>query len=166
MNKVLKTVIYIAIAIIIVGLILYPKLKSEEHGPEITPQQGSTVLPVEAKIIKPQRIENIIKITGAILANESVALKSEISGKVERIYFQEGQRIKKGDLLLSINDDEIVAQLERLKYTQKLNEDIEYRQRQLLEKEAISREEYEIALTTLNTTQSDIKETEARLEKH
>jgi membrane fusion protein (multidrug efflux system) len=49
---------------------------------------------------------------------------------------------------------------------QTLNEDIEYRQRQLLEKEAISREEYEIALTTLNTTQSDIKEREARLAKH
>lgn len=166
MNKVVRTVLFIMIAVVIVGLILYPKLKPEEKGPNIVVQQGSSMIPVEAKIIKPERIENIIKITGAILANESVALKSEISGKVEKIYFQEGQRVKKGDLLLAINDDEIVAQLERLKYTRKLNEDIEYRQRQLLEKEAISREEYEIALTTLNTTQSDIKETEARLEKH
>ncbi len=166
MNKVVRTVLYSVIAIVIVGLILYPKLTSEEQGPQISPMEGRSVLPVEAKIIRPQRIENIIKITGAILANESVALKSEISGKVEKIYFQEGQRVKKGDLLLSINDDEIVAQLERLKFTQKLNEDIEYRQRQLLDKEAISREEYEIALTTLNTTQSDIKQTEARLAKH
>ena len=166
MNKVVRSVLFVLIAIIIVGLILYPKLKMEEQGPQISPQQESSILPVEAKIIEPQRIENIIKITGAILANESVSLKSEISGKVEKIYFQEGQRVKKGDLLLSINDDEFVAQLERLKYTQKLNEDIEYRQRQLLDKEAISREEYEIALTTLNTTLSDIKQTEARLAKH
>jgi membrane fusion protein (multidrug efflux system) len=95
-----------------------------------------------------------------------VVLKSEISGKIEGIYFKEGQRVAKHDLLLTINDDEIYAQLERLKYTQKLNEDIEYRMRQLLEKEAISREEYEIALTTLNTTLSDIKEREARIAKH
>jgi membrane fusion protein (multidrug efflux system) len=166
MNKAIRTVLFIAIAIVIVGLILYPKLKPEEKGPDLAVQQGSSVIPVEVKIIQPERIENIIRITGAILANESVALKSEISGKIEKIYFQEGQRAKKGDLLLSINNDEIVAQLERLKYTQKLSEAIEYRQRQLLEKEAISREEYEIALTTLNTTQSDIKETEARLAKH
>lgn len=166
MNKVVRTVLYMVIAIVIVGLVLYPKLKPEQQGPQVAQEQTRTILPVEAKIIRPQRIENIIKVTGAILANESVALKSEISGKVERIYFQEGQRVKKGDLLLSINDDEIVAQLERLKYTQKLNEDIEYRQRQLLDKEAISREEYEIALTTLNTTLSDIKQTEARLAKH
>ena len=166
MNKTVKTLLSLVIAIIIIGLILYPKLKPEEQGPQASPQQKSSVLPVEAKIIIPQLIENAIKITGAILANESVAIRSEISGKIERIYFQEGQRVKKGDLLLNINDDEIFAQLERLKYTQQLNDDIEYRMRQLLEKEAISREEYEIALTTLNTTLSDIKEREARLAKY
>ena len=166
MKKTVRNILYVFIILIVLGLILYPKLKPEEAGPAASQQRQRSVLPVEAKVIAPQRIDNIIKITGAILANESVELRSEISGKIEEIHFQEGQRIKKGELLLAINDDEMLAQVERLKYTQKLNEDIEYRQRQLLEKEAISREEYEIALTTLNTTQSDIKETEARLAKY
>lgn len=166
MNKVLKSVLFIIIVIIIVGLILYPKLKQEENQPSMASPQEQSITPVEAKIINPERIENVIRVTGAIIANESVALNIEISGKIEKIYFQEGQRVKKGDLLLTINDDEIVAQLERLKYTQKLNEDMEYRMRQLLEKEAISREEYDISLTTLNTTLSDIKEREARIAKH
>ena len=166
MNKVLKSILFLIIGIIIVGLILYPKLQKEENQPSITSTQERSITPVEAKIINPERIENVIKVTGAIIANESVALKIEISGKIEKIYFQEGQRVKQGDLLLTINDDEIVAQLERLKYTQKLNEDMEYRMRQLLEKEAISREEYDISLTTLNTTLSDIKEREARIAKH
>ena len=166
MNKIIKTVLFIIIAVLILGFILYPKFKPAETGPEVTQERGRSILPVEAKVIMPQQIENVIKITGAILANESVNLRSEISGKIEKIYFEEGMKVKEGDLLLTINDDEIVAQYERLKYTRKLNEDIEYRQRQLLEKEAISREEYEIALTTLNTTKSDIKEREARLAKH
>jgi len=166
MNKVLKSVLFLIIVIIVVGLILYPKLKKEENQPSMAYSQERSITPVEVKIINPERIENIIRVTGAIIANESVALKIEISGKIEKIYFQEGQRVKKGDLLLNINDDEIVAQLERLKYTQKLNEDMEYRMRQLLEKEAISREEYDISLTTLNTTLSDIKEREARIAKH
>ena len=166
MNKTIRSVLFIVIAIIIVGLLLYPKLKPKQIGPQVSTQKNRSVLQVEGKIINPKRIENIIKITGAILANESVAMRSEISGKVENIYFEEGNRVKKRDLLLTINDDEIVAQYERLKYTQKLNEDIEYRLRQLLEKEAISREEYEIGLTTLNTTLSDIKEREARIAKH
>jgi membrane fusion protein (multidrug efflux system) len=166
MNNILKTILFLIIAIVIIGLILYPKLKPEEQGPVMASPQTSAVVPVEAKIIQPDRIENVIKVTGAIIANESVALRVEISGKIETIHFMEGQRIKQGDLLLTINDDEIVAQLERLKYTQKLNEDMEYRMRQLLEKEAISREEYEISLTTLNTTLSDIKERESRISKH
>ncbi|MCG8306521.1 MAG: efflux RND transporter periplasmic adaptor subunit [Cytophagales bacterium] len=166
MNKVIKSVLFFVITIVIIGLLLYPKLKSEEIAPRVSAQKGKSILQVEAKIINPTRIDNMIKITGAILANESVAIRSEISGKIEKIFFEEGNRVKKGDLLLTINDDEIVAQYERLKYTQKLNEDIEYRLRQLLEKEAISREEYDIGLTTLNTTLSDIKEREARLAKH
>ena len=155
------------IILIILGFLLYPKFKPQETGPAVSsgPQQGGP-LSVEAKVINPRQIEDSIKVTGAILANESIALRSEISGKVEKIYFKEGQRVKKGDLILSINDDEIVAQVERLKYTQKLNESIEYRQRQLLEKEAISREEYDIALTTMKTTESDLKEREARMAKH
>lgn len=166
MNKTIRSILFFAIAIIIIGLLLYPKLKPEQIGPQLPSQKSKSILQVEAKVINPERIENNIKVTGAILANESVSLRSEISGKIEKIYFEEGNRVKKGDLLLTINDDEIVAQYERLKYTQKLNEDIEYRLRQLLEKEAISREEYEIGLTTLNTTLSDIKEREARIAKH
>lgn len=166
MNKTIKSIIYIFIAAILLGWILYPKFKPEDKNPQISSPTRSSVLPVEAKIINPQHIENAIKITGSILANESVSVRSEISGKIEDILFQEGQRVRKGDLLLSINDDEVLAQLERLKYTKQLNDDIEYRMRQLFDKEAISREEYEIALTTLNTTLSDIKELEARAAKY
>ena len=166
MNKILKSVLFIVIAGVIVGMILYPKFKTEEKGPDMSSGQGRSVLPVEVKVISPKRVENIIKITGAVIPNESVSIRSEVSGKIENIYFREGQRIKSGDLLLTINDEEIVAQLERLRYTQQLNEEIEFRQRQLLEKEAISREEYDIALTTLKTTLSDIKEREARISKH
>jgi len=167
MKKTVKTIIYILIILIILGFILYPKLIPKESSPDVASGPNRSLkTPVEARIIAPQIKENIIKITGAILANESIALRSEISGKIENIYFQEGQRVKKGDILLSINDDEILAQVERLKFTRQLNEEIEYRQRQLLEKEAISREEYDIALTTLKTTGSDLKEREARLAKH
>lgn len=167
MKKSLKTIIYIIIILIILGFILYPKLVSLDDAPAISAGPAKkTVLPVDGKIVNPMQIENIIRVTGAILANESIALRSEISGKVEKIYFKEGQHINTGDLILSINDDEIVAQVERLKYTQQLNESIEYRQRQLLDKEAISREEYDIALTTLKTSGSDLQEREARLSKH
>jgi membrane fusion protein (multidrug efflux system) len=167
MKKASKILIYIVVILAIVAFILYPKLRSDKSaGSAAAAPRGDTKLPVDVKVVEPQAIENNIRISGAILANESIALRSEISGKIEQIFFEEGQRVQKGDLILSINDEEISAQVERLRFTQQLNEGIEYRQRQLLEKEAISREEYDIALTTSKTTSSDLKEREARLSKH
>jgi len=166
MKRSVKLVLVVAIFLTIAAIFLYPRLKPE-NNPGLTPmREASSTLPVDVKIVHPRTIENMIRVTGTVLPNESVEMQSEISGRVEKIFFKEGQQIKKGDLLLTINDEEIRAQVERLRYTRKLNEDSEYRQRQLLEKEAISREEYEIALTTLNTTLADIKEREAILAKH
>jgi membrane fusion protein (multidrug efflux system) len=166
MRKTTKTVLFVVIFLAIAAFIIYPRVKDQERSAGAPVARNVSALPVDVKIIQPRQIEHVIRITGTILANESVALKSEISGRIESILFNEGQRVKKGDILLTINDEEIKAQVERLRYVQKLNEDSEYRQRQLLDKEAISREEYEIALTTLNTTQADIKEKEAILAKH
>ena len=167
MKHIVRNILIALIALMVLAFALYPKLKPRGGRPAgAAAAGGPMMLAVEAVHIQPQRLENIIRSTGAIMANELVELRSEIPGRVQRIHFREGQAVKKGDLLFEIDDQEIRAQVERLRFVQKLNEDIEFRQRQLLEREAISREEYEIALTTLNTTISDLKEREARLFKH
>ncbi|MBV6642546.1 MAG: efflux RND transporter periplasmic adaptor subunit [Cyclobacteriaceae bacterium] len=166
MNKTVKRILYIGIVIVILGAIIYPKLPDGDSsamagGPATRPK-----LTVDGLVLAGQELKNQINITGTILADESVLLNSEVAGKVSEILFEEGQFIKKGKLLVKLNDDEIKADLERLRFILKLNEDNEYRQKQLLEKEAISREEYETALTTLNTSQAEIRVLQARLEKH
>ena len=168
MNKVLKQVIVIFIIITVLFLILNYKIgffNNDKVTIASPAAQRNAAIPVSAEIIKPKELSNKIKVTGTILANESVELKSEITGKVSNIYFNEGDRIPKGKLLFSINDDELNAQLEKLKYNKKLYEDNEYRQKRLLEKEAISKEEYEIALTELNTIEADIKLLQTQIEK-
>ena len=123
----------------------------------------SSALPVSGYLIRPQEMENKIRVTGSVQANESLELKSEISGVIEGIFFEEGQAVKQGDLLVKLNDDDLQAQKERLQYNKKLFEDNEFRQRTLLEREAISIEEYEIALTELRTSEADIKLLEVQI---
>ena len=134
-------------------------------GPIGTETQAETALPVSAVVVKPQALDDKLVVTGTLLANEAVEITSEITGIVERIYFKEGSKIKKGDLLLTLNVDDQEAQLEKLRFSKKLIETSEYRQRQLLEKEAISQEEYDIALTEVNTINADIKVLEAQIAK-
>ena len=86
---------------------------------------------VLAVIATSKPLDNNLRITGSLTANESVELKSEVSGVVEKILFKEGQPVNKGQLLVELNSDEFKAELEILEYSKKLNEDIEYRQKQL-----------------------------------
>lgn len=158
------------IIVAILALLAIPKLglfkKAEPgNGTNGGGGQGGGKLPVEALIIKPGRLDNKLVVTGSVLANESLELKSEVSGKITKLAFQEGSFVKKGQLLIQINDEEIRAQLLKQKYNQKLNEDNEFRQRKLLEKEAISQEEYDNALNRLNTTIADLQLLEAQLDK-
>lgn len=164
-----KQIITGSIIVVVVLLLAIPKLgwfSSKNTGGDAKGSPGGPPpLPVEAIVVKPSKLDNKLVVTGTVLANESLELKSEISGKITRIAFQEGSAVKKGSVLIQINDEEIRAQLIKQKHNQKLNEDNEFRQRKLLEKDAISQEEYDNALNRLNTTVADVQLLEAQLAK-
>ena len=166
----MKRILVILIVLAVIFLVALPKLgwlnKEINNSQTGTlPAGGSNRLPVEVIVLKAENLDNKLIITGSILANESLELKSEVSGKITLLNFKEGSVTKKGELLVQINDEEIRALLEKQRYNQKLNKDIEYRHRILLKKEAISQEEYDNALNRYNTTISDIKLLEAQLQK-
>jgi membrane fusion protein (multidrug efflux system) len=167
MSKKTKNLAYVLAAIAIVLIVASPKLKlfnkTEENANAVFADNSG--IPIAAYVLEPQQLNNKIFATGTIVANEEVELRSEISGKITRIHFQEGSRVKKGDLLVKINDAELQAQLEKQKYQKALLEDREYRQRMLLKREAISQEEYDLALNELNKVKAEIVFIEAQISK-
>lgn len=159
------TILGIVILLVLPKLGLWNSEKKPSAKNDQSANRASSALPVEAMRITTSKLDNVVVITGSVQANESLELKSETAGKITRIYFEEGRAVKKGDLLLQVNDVEIKAELTKQKFNKKLNEGIEFRQRKLLEKEAISQEEYDNALNKLNTSQADIAVLEAQEEK-
>lgn len=162
-----KTLITVGVVVAIAALLIVPKLDlfKSKKGPAADAPRGPGKMAVEAITVRPSRLDNKLIVTGSVQANESLELKSEVSGKIASITFSEGKTVKKGEVLVLIHDEETRAQLEKQKYNRKLNQDNEFRQRKLLEKDAISQEEYENALNRLNTTTADIRLLEAQLEK-
>jgi membrane fusion protein (multidrug efflux system) len=164
MKKRLKLIVIIIVVFIVAVLIALPKLSST--GNEAPAQQNmNAALPVKAHILKEEKLANNIVTSGTVLANEEVELKSEEAGKITNILFKEGSKVKKGDLLVKINDAELRAQLEKAKYNLKLLEDREYRQRVLLEREAISQEDYDVSLNELNVVKAEIELVKAQIDK-
>jgi membrane fusion protein (multidrug efflux system) len=122
-------------------------------------------IPVNVMIVKDTTISNNIDVTGTIDANEKVNLISEVAGRITGIYFTEGSYVKKGQLLVKVNDQDLVASLKQNAYQIALAKQNESRNKQLLQKEAISEVEYETSLTSLNTLNAQADMIKAQIAK-
>lgn len=167
MNKTVKTIL-ILVAATAIGYLLYTKVFS---GNDETNMAGPTGGPMAEKVavdvfvVSTTAFQNKITSTGTVIPNEDVELRSELSGRVTNINFTEGARVKKGQLLLTVNDADLRAQLKKLESNRSLYSDMEKRQRTLLEKEYISRQEYDQVSNQLATANADIQALRASLAK-
>jgi membrane fusion protein (multidrug efflux system) len=170
MKKQTKIFLVLGIILLLAVAYFYPRLGTQPAGEGAAPagqNGGGNAEPLVVNVVqlKKETLNNQLQVSGTILPNESVDIKPEISGLVTKVNFKEGQYVTKGTPLVYLNDNELQAQYQRLQYTQKLVQTQESRQKQLLAREAISQEEYDIVLNQYNTALSDIKLVQAQLEK-
>ena len=162
--KIVKNIIFIILALAFAGAIVYKILLSKPAQMRVG-GLTRTDLPVNMQVVKPEKFTETLSVIGSIEANESVVLKSEVSGKITGIFFNEGQYVEKDKLLIKVYDDDLQAQLAKAQANFKLTEDVEARQRQLLDKEAISRQEYDVSYANLQAAQADIALLTAQISK-
>jgi len=162
--KIVKNIILTVIVLAFAGAILYKAMWSKP-AQVIATGLPRVALPVSMQVIKPESFTETLSVIGSIEANESVVLKSEISGKITGIFFSEGERVEKGTLLIKVYDNDLQAQLTKAQANLRLTEDVEARQRQLLEREAISRQEYDVSFTNLQIAQADVALLTAQISK-
>lgn len=64
--------------------------------------------------VEPKMLEERIVAAGTVRASERVEIQTEIAGRVLTIGFQEGQPVRKGAILVKLDDVELRAGLERI----------------------------------------------------
>ena len=122
-------------------------------------------VPVKALIIQPSKLNYSVHATGTLLAYEEVELRSEISGRVTNILFEEGQAVKKGTLLIKMQDADLKAQLKKVQLQIELAASDESRNKILLEQKGISQQDYDVALNKLNSLKADADYIQAQINK-
>ena len=174
MNKKNKIIVFAAISLLILGMLFLPKIKGLfGSGNEKTPGTPGRMpggarqqLSVTATVLETQTLRSDLYIArGILLPDEEVDLTFETSGKITDIYFTEGATVQKGQLLAKINDAPLQAELKKLKAQMPLAEDRVYRQKTLLEKDAISQETYQSVNTELEKLKADLELIESRIEQ-
>jgi len=167
----MKWGVVVVIGLFVVGMIAYPsinrKMTASRNASEAVPSADPTlrrqVLNINAEIVKQQVMTDKIIRTGSSIPDEEVDLSFESSGKLIAIYFKEGTHVKEGDLLAKINDKPLQAQLKKLEAEVPLARDRVYRQRTLLEKDAVSQEAFEQVTTDYEKLMADIELVKANI---
>ena len=122
-------------------------------------------LRVSAIVVQTVPFAESVMSTGTLIAEEGVELQAETNGKVVSIGFTEGAKVKKGDLLVRLNDADLIATASRAKFRKELAMLREKRIAQLLKQGVARQEEYDTALNELNIQDAEIELTEAQIAK-
>lgn len=171
MNKKVKwgLVAFIVCALVCWGIYSQMPKQNSELSQADKVEAGSKgkkkVLNVNGMRVKKGVLSDEIMVTGTLLPDEEVDLSFETSGQVVEIMFKEGAHVKKGQLLARVNDKVLRAELRRLSSQLKLANDRVYRQRTLLQHDAVSQEAYEQVKTELATLKAEIDAVKAQIEQ-
>jgi len=113
-----------------------------------------------------------VSVTGRVKAAESVDLTFQVGGKAENIYANVGDKVKAGDLLVSLNSDDLKAQLLQAQANvssavareQQYAASLAYEQAKLDDlKNGYSREEIQLAETGVSNARKAITDAETQL---
>lgn len=161
----IKHLIYTVLILGVVGMITYRALKNNEIGKPKSPESMVKSTTVSGMVLSPQVFDDNIFLSGTLEANEQIEIRSEVSGIVESINFEEGSKVTKGQVLFKVNDIELQAQLSKVQTAQKLAAENERRAKLLLEKQAISQEEYDISSADYQSAKAESSLIAAQLSK-
>src|SRR5690606_15210939 len=102
---------------------------------------------------------------GSLKSNESVIIRPEVAGRVISINFDEGQRVKQGDLLIALDDSVYKAELDQAKAQLDLAQSNFKRVQELHQREVATARARDEAQSGLQVGTAAVALAEARLEK-
>lgn len=121
--------------------------------------------PVEVAPVQLGTLERRVETLGTVLADESVVLRPELGGRVAEIHFQEGQQVKRGSRLISLDASIHKAELEDAQARTALAKSEYRRLKDLNAKGLGSAQDRDRALAELRRAKASETLAEVRLEK-
>lgn len=159
-KRILWTVGLVLAAGIGVGYYFHHKASAAPGG-----EAGGGMPPTEVKtaVAKMQSWQTQIQATGTLNAEQGIMLKSETSGRVTKIFFDSGQKVKAGDPLLEINPDILKAQLNAAEAKAALTKGNYERALKLYERKVVSQQELDTALSNKHADEAAVAQIRAQL---
>ncbi len=123
--------------------------------------------PAPVEMGRPERLSwpRSILAVGSLRSDESIIVRAEQSGRIQALHFREGQPVKKGQLLVQLDDSVTRAELEQAKANLRLAKAKYDRAVELRERNFISGQAKDEAENALKVAEATVRLIEARLER-
>jgi len=161
MKKRNKILIVLGIVLVVAIIVVVNVIKS-----------GEKTYPVQAEKVKKSDITSVVTANGKIAARTDVKISAYVPSKIIQLPVKEGDLVKKGQLLVQLDDTEYraaanqaKAQLSSAKANLQQAQLVYNRQKELFEKKLTSKEQYDLAETELRQAEAQNDQSIANLDQ-
>jgi RND family efflux transporter MFP subunit len=103
---------YVLIAALVGGGLFYRSRQGEKAAePPKTEAKAPQIRVVKTVPVRLGTLTQTLAVTGTLKSNQTIALGPKIIGRVERVLVREGSRIRRGQLLVQLDDSDLRAQV-------------------------------------------------------
>jgi membrane fusion protein (multidrug efflux system) len=134
-----------------------------DNPPSSAPASGTKIL-VTVKPMAYETFEHFFSANGTVEAVNDAFISSETSGQIKTIHVKEGQRVKKDQLLVSLNSDVTQSAIAEVKTGLELARTVYKKRQGLWEKNIGSEIQYLEAKTNKESLENKLKTLEAQLD--
>ncbi|MFM2446685.1 MAG: hypothetical protein RI936_1132, partial [Pseudomonadota bacterium] len=127
---------------------------------------GAGPVPVEVVVAATRPLREEVSAVGSVRGNESVVLKPEIAGRVARIAFAEGQRVRKGAVLVELDARVARAEADQARAQFELAKSQFARTQDLAAKSFVSSSAQDQAASNLAVAEAAYALAQARLDRY
>lgn len=129
-------------------------------------KSGEENLPLVTTLVAtPEKFNHFLELQGNVQTKQNVLIYPEMSGTLKRVYVKEGDKVRKGQLLATIDDGGVGSQLAQLKTQAALAQTTFERQKRLWEQKIGSEIQYLQAKSNYEATESAVNQAKSQLDK-
>ena len=149
--------------ILVVLLILYAGSKTYDYYFPVNTKTGGGTQTITSLIVEKKNIPLIIEATGTIISNSIVDIRPMTTNTVKTIHIKDGQEVKEGQLLFTLDDRNDRANYDKLKALADDAQKQYLRAQELVTKNFISKAGLETSLANAKSAQAAARSAEVQL---
>jgi membrane fusion protein (multidrug efflux system) len=154
-----RRILLLFLALVLPGVFVACEKPGGQKG---GPPGGFATHVIAVKALR-EAITERLRVVGTVLANEAVDLKSEVDGRIVAIHFEEGQQVKDGQVLLSLDAGETEAMLAEAEASQRWAQSKWQRASELLKNRTMSQQEADEARAQFDMSAAKVVQIRERL---